>query len=178
MPAAAYDSLPVFDHHHGSPAEWPGLRVAGLVRRPILLTAAALAALPRRDLVDDFRCVEGWTVPGQRWQGVPLSCLLARAGPLPNARYAAVSAAGFTVAIPLDNIGDDILLATRLNGADLPPEHGGPCRLVGPGQACYASVKWVDTIALADIMAAPTARAIALARRAPAVAPVSASPAP
>ena len=171
MPAAAYDALPLFDHHHGRPAVWPGLRVTGLVSRPIAFTAADLAALPQRTLVDDFNCLEGWTVPGQHWQGVPLSSLLARAGPLPNARYAAISAADFTVAIPLDS-GDaslnHILLATRLNGAALPPEHGGPCRLVSPGQDCYASVKWVDTIALAAAMPPDTARAIAQARNAPA----------
>ena len=68
---------------------------------------------------------------------MPLSALLEAAGPLPNARYAAVSASDFTVAIALDD-ANAVLLATRLNGADLPEEHGGPCRLVSAGQACYA----------------------------------------
>lgn len=178
MSTAAYDALPLFDHHHGRPEVWPGLRVTGLVSRPIAFTAAELAALPQHTLVDDFNCLEGWTVPGQHWQGVPLSSLLARAGPLPSARYAAISAADFTVAIPLDS-GDaslnHILLATRLNGAPLPPEHGGPCRLVSPGQDCYAGVKWVDTIALAAAMPPATARTIAQARSTPAA---PATPAP
>ena len=33
-PGPIYDTLPVFDHHHGRPETWPGLRVEGLVQRP------------------------------------------------------------------------------------------------------------------------------------------------
>ena len=162
---AIYDSLPVFDHHHGRPAAWPGLRVEGMVQRPTLFTAEQLTELTRQGLTDDFRCTEGWSVPDQEWEGVPLSALLEAVGPLPNARYAAVSASDFTVAIALDD-ADSVLLATRLNGADLPQEHGGPCRLVSAGQACYASVKWVDSIRLTAEMPVETARDIAMARNA------------
>ena len=169
--AAIYDSLPVFDHHHGRPDLWPGLRVAGLVSRPTVFTAAELADLTRRSIVADFRCVEGWTAPDQHWEGVPLSALLDIAGPLPGARYAAVSATDFTVAISLNETADDVLLATRLNGAVLPAAHGGPCRLVSLGQACYASVKWVDAITLTDSMPHETARDLAIARHAGVSAP-------
>ena len=160
-----YDALPVFDHHHGRPAAWPGLRVEGLVQCPTVFTAEQLAELTRQGLTDDFRCTEGWSVPDQEWEGVPLSALLEAAGPLPNARYAAVSASDFTVAIALDD-ADAVLLATRLNGAELPEEHGGPCRLVSAGQACYASVKWVDSIRLTEQIPVETARDIAMARNA------------
>ncbi len=161
----AYDALPVFENHHGRPETWPGLRIGGLVRRAITFTAAELEELTRQTLVDDFRCTEGWSVPDQEWEGVPLSKLLEIAGALGSARYAAVSAMDFTVAIPLDD-ASVALVATRLNGAALPPEHGGPCRLVSAGQACYASVKWVDTISLTDEMPVETARDIAMARNA------------
>ena len=171
-----YENLPVFNHHHGRPASWPGLRVEGLARRPATFTADALAALTRQTLVDDFRCEEGWTAPNQQWEGVPLTALLDLAGPLPNARYAAIAADDFTVVVPLADAAG-VLLATRLNGADLPPEHGGPCRLVSAGQACYASVKWVDSIRLSAERPAETARDIARARGAGAAAGVS-PPAP
>ena len=160
-----YDTLPVFDHHHGRPEAWAGLRVEGLVRRPIVFTAEQLAELTRQALTDDFRCTEGWSVPDQEWEGVPLSVLLEAAGRLPNARYAAVSASDFTVSIALDD-AETVLLATRLNGTELPEAHGGPCRLVSAGQACYASVKWVDSIRLTEQMPVETARDIAMARNA------------
>ena len=158
-----YDTLPVFDHHHGRPAAWAGLRVEGMVQRPTVFTAEQLTELADRSMTEDFRCEEGWSVPDQEWEGVPLSVLLEIAEPLPNARYAAVSASDFTVAIALDDAAA-ALLATRLNGADLPEEHGGPCRLVSAGQACYASVKWEDSIHLTEEMPVETARDIPMAR--------------
>ena len=161
------DALPVFKDHHGQPEVWPGLRIDGLVRNPTTLSEADLSELTQRSLTDDFRCLEGWSVPDQNWEGVPLSVLLDIAGPLPNARYAAISAADFSVTVPLDaNVSSNVLLATRLNGAPLEPDHGGPCRLVMVEQACYTSVKWVDTFRLTEEMPVTTAREIAAARNA------------
>lgn len=162
---AQLGALPVFEHHYGRPDCWSGLSVEGLVSRPQHYTAARLTALTDAAITDDFRCVEGWTAPGQRWEGVPLRRLLDAAGVLPAARYAAISAMDYTVAIALD--GDDMydtLLATRLNGAPLLEQHGGPCRLVRRGQDCYASIKWVDRIRLAADLPAATAYQIAMAR--------------
>ena len=164
QPENTLDALPVFTDHHGRPDAWPGLRIEGLVHSPTLFAQADLEALTQQILTDDFRCLEGWSVPDQTWEGVPLSKLLDVARPLPNASYASISAADFSVTVPLDDGVPDILLATRLNGAALPPEHGGPCRLVAVDQACYASVKWVDSIRLSEEMPKETAREIAAAR--------------
>ena len=160
------DALPVFKDHHGRPEAWPGLRIEGLVRSPTLLTERDLVELTQQSLTDDFRCLEGWSVPDQQWEGVPLSILLDIAGPQANARYAAISAADFSVTVPLDADVSNVLLATRLNGAPLEPDHGGPCRLVMVEQACYSSIKWVDTIRLTEEAPEETARAIAAARNA------------
>ena len=40
----------------------------------------------------------------------------------------------------------DALLAWRMNGADLEPQHGYPLRLVVPGWYGMASVKWLRSI--------------------------------
>jgi DMSO/TMAO reductase YedYZ molybdopterin-dependent catalytic subunit len=161
------ESLPVFDSHHGRPDVWPGLTVDGLVARPTLHSAGDLIALTDRAITDDFRCEDGWSVPDQRWEGVPLRALLHLAGVSPDARYAAIAAADYITTVSLDNDDlDGVLLATRLNGATLPEQHGGPCRLVSVGQACYASVKWVDRITLTAEMPAATAQRIASARNA------------
>ena len=162
---AVFEALPVFDNHHGRPETWTGLRVEGLVTQPTVFSAAELLELTRHTIVDDFRCVEGWSAPGQEWEGVPLAVLLEMVKPLANARFAAIAAEDFQVAVALAD-PSGALLATRLNGADLPEEHGGPCRLVSVGQACYASVKWVDSITLMDAPPEETARTIAMARNA------------
>jgi DMSO/TMAO reductase YedYZ molybdopterin-dependent catalytic subunit len=168
--------LPVFDHHYGRPERWMGLRVDGLVAAPRTFSATDLEALAAASLTDDFRCEEGWVVANQRWEGVSLAELLQVVRPLLLARYAEVSAAAYSVAVPLFGSEEadaegltpaHALLANRLNGAALPEEHGGPCRLVLAGAACYASVKWVDHIRLTAERPEETAQQIASRRSKP-----------
>ena len=76
------DSMPFFsDGSEGS--GWQSLRVSGLVTQELSIVASDLAALPRREQTQDFRCEEGWVVPDQKWEGVPVSVILDRAGVLP-----------------------------------------------------------------------------------------------
>jgi DMSO/TMAO reductase YedYZ molybdopterin-dependent catalytic subunit len=53
--------------------------------------------------------------------------------------------------LPIDIArGDDILVAYAMNGQPIPPEHGGPLRLVVPGWYGMASVKWLAEIRVLD----------------------------
>lgn len=172
-PDVNLDRLPVFDNHYGRPDQWPGLRVDGLVAEPRTFSATDLEAFAAAGLTDDFRCEEGWVVNDQTWEGVSLAELLQAVRPLPEARYAELSASGYSVAVPLTGTErtdsepldpTHALLATRLNGAALPEEHGGPCRLVLTGGACYTSIKWVDHIRLTAERPEETAQQIASQR--------------
>ena len=61
--------IPFWELH--PPIAQPALiRVTGAVAHPLDIPVSRLAELPRRDLVADFHCVTGWTVPGLRWGGV------------------------------------------------------------------------------------------------------------
>ena len=40
----------------------------------------------------------------------------------------------------------DVLLAFEMNGKPLPPEHGGPLRIIVPGHVGVRNVKWVDEV--------------------------------
>ena len=71
QPENTLDALPIFTDHHGEPELWPGLRIEGLVRNPTLFVQADLETLTQQILTDDFRCLEGWSVPDQNWEGVP-----------------------------------------------------------------------------------------------------------
>jgi DMSO/TMAO reductase YedYZ molybdopterin-dependent catalytic subunit len=58
--------------------------------------------------------------------------------------------ANFTI-IDLDKaMSGEVLLATRLNGAPLPPMHGFPLRAVVPGWAGDSWTKWVTTVRVLD----------------------------
>ena len=130
-------------------AAWNGLSIGGLVAQTRELDADGLSRLAQGEIVDDFRCVSGWVAPDQRWEGVPLVDLLNDAGPLPDAQYVGFTSGGYNVGIAISEAREaGIMVALRHNGAPLTVEHGGPCRLVVPGQAGRWSVKWLERIDL------------------------------
>ena len=135
------------------PANQWTVKVDGLVDQPLTVDHAAWTSLQRMDETVDFHCVEGWTVDNVMWGGVAPSVLLDQAGVKPEARYAVFHAYGgvYLSTLPLDLIRDaKTMLADSLNGVPLPPKHGGPLRLVVPGQLGYKNVKWVERIELSD----------------------------
>ncbi len=99
------------------------------------------------------------------WTGVRLSTLLDRATLKPNACEVILEGADcgmledpkgppgelkFTRSIPLEKARRDVLLAYKMNGDDLPPEHGFPVRVIVPGWYAMASVKWLQRIIVTD----------------------------
>ena len=56
----------------------------------------------------------------------------------------------FARSIPLEKARRSVLLAFRMNGSDLLPEHGFPVRAIMPGWYAMASVKWLQRIIVSD----------------------------
>ena len=156
------DALPVHPGDAPDPSTWR-LRVDGLVGQPLDIDLDGLLAMPQQLIVDDFACLEGWTVPGIRWRGVTIADLLERAGAPPEAAWVQVTADDFSIPLPIAD-ARAALLAVEANGEPLPGAHGGPARLVVPGGDCFTSIKWTDHI---EVRAEPgdnSARRIALDR--------------
>src|SRR6266513_4689032 len=99
------------------------------------------------------------------WTGVPLSILLDRATLKPNACEVILEGADggiledpksppgelkFARSIPLEKARRNVLLVYKMNGEDLPPEHGFPVRAIVPGWYAMASVKWLQRIIVTD----------------------------
>lgn len=139
-----FGSTPYADRLSTAPAAIT-LAVHADGRRVAALDPAGWAALPRRAQVSDFHCVTTWTSRDHGWEGVGFADLLAALGvPMePSDRLAVFRASdGYHAALPLrDLAAADVLLADRLDGAPLPPEHGAPVRLIAPAHYGYKSVK-------------------------------------
>ena len=129
----------------------PGYRLA--LRggpRELTLSRDELLALPQRTAVLPIACVEGWTTT-QTWTGVPLAELARQAG-VAEPRAALVRSLqprGVFAQTTLNagQIGDpDSLLALRVNGADLSPDHGYPARIIVPALPGVHNTKWVASI--------------------------------
>lgn len=147
--SARRDRLP----EHSLPSMIPGvIQVCGLVEEPLTLDLGALRRLPQAIIVDDFTCLEGWSVPALTWRGPALATVVNLTRPRPEAAYATVAAGNFATSIALTEVQDGTgLLALELGGEPLPAAHGGPCRLILPGRECFTSIKWVDRIELTSL---------------------------
>ena len=103
-------------------------------------------ALPRTRVTVDIPCVTKWSKLDTEWEGVAVDALLAAAGLRePPAPFAMLHCdGGYTTNLPLaDMLGGKAMVALRHGGAPLPPEHGGPARLLVPHLYFWKSAKWV-----------------------------------
>lgn len=58
---------------------------------------------------------------------------------------------GYTTSLPLDYIlGNDIMMAHKMNGVVLPPERGFPFQLVAEARLGYKWAKWIAKIEVSD----------------------------
>ncbi|MEW2435879.1 molybdopterin-dependent oxidoreductase [Streptomyces caniferus] len=117
-----------------------------------ILTRAQVLALPQRTAALPIACVEGWSTDDQHWSGVRLTDLAAlvglRHGP-PGVFVESVQRAGAFRSTHLrDNQVRDTrsLLALRVNGADLSPDHGYPARIIVPANPGVHNTKWVTRL--------------------------------
>ena len=154
-------------------AEQWHLRIGGAVQRSLELNLKALRRSPRISIPVTLECAgngrsllrprplsQPWrleAVGTAVWTGVPLSYLLAQAGVEDDAVEVVFTGADsgiqggvrqqYARSLPIaEALRPDLVLAYRMNGNDLPPQHGYPLRLVVPGWYGMASVKWVSSI--------------------------------
>lgn len=148
-------------------APWT-VQITGLVEKPQTLGLDDLMRLmPLEQRVLRHRCVEAWamTVP---WTGFPLSKLVELAKPLPSAKYVAFTSAELPKVMPglhrspypwpyregltmHEAMNPLAFMATGIYGKNLPPQSGGPIRLVLPWKYGFKSAKSLVSITFTDL---------------------------
>jgi DMSO/TMAO reductase YedYZ molybdopterin-dependent catalytic subunit len=104
------------------------------------VTRAQLLAMLDVDAKMPIACVEGWSTV-QRWNGVRLTDLARLVGvEHPTGAFAQVTLAGNQVR------AGHAILALRVNGVDLSPDHGYPARIMIPAAPGVHCTKWVRAI--------------------------------
>ena len=164
--------------HFGIPKAPREILITGTVREPTSVTLEAIRMLPSRTLAVTLECAgnarkflqppapgEQWglgAVGTAEWTGAALRSVMERAW-LPAAVEVLFRGAdegapkdlgrriAYERSLPIDVArGNDVLVAYAMNGLPIPPEHGGPLRLVVPGWYGMASVKWLAEIQVLD----------------------------
>jgi DMSO/TMAO reductase YedYZ molybdopterin-dependent catalytic subunit len=135
-------------------ATW-SFRCYGLIENELSWTWKEFLALPQVRITSDIHCVTRWSRYDNVWEGVAVREILGRTRP--KAEALAVMAhthEGYTTNIALEDLDvEDALVAVKHDGADLPPEHGGPCRLVVPKLYFWKSAKWIRSFEFLDVNA-------------------------
>lgn len=134
-----------------TPEEWT-FRVDGLVSQQRTWTWDEARALPRSTYEGDIHCVTTWSKLGTSFGGVSVDTFLDEAGVLPAATHVvAWSSTGYTTNLPLDDVtGGKAWIVWEHEGKPLPPEHGGPVRMLVPHLYFWKSAKWIGGIRVLD----------------------------
>ncbi len=166
-----------FDMPVGDPTTWAQtwkLDVKGLVGKPLSLSLADLEKMKQTTVEAVLQCAGNGRglfqprVPGVQWRwgamgnaewtGVRFADVLAAAGATKDATFVQLQGMerptldktpAFIRGLPIAKaIHPDTLIALRMNGQPLAPQHGYPARLVVPGWVGDDWVKWLSSVEL------------------------------
>ncbi|MET8011633.1 molybdopterin-dependent oxidoreductase [Streptomyces sp. NPDC005271] len=136
----------------------PGWRlvVQGAAGREAVLTRARVLRLPQHGAALPIACVEGWSTNDQWWEGVRLADLARLVGYAdrpPGVFVESLQRHGSfrTVVLSGTQVRDPrSLLALKVGGADLSPDHGYPARIIVPGAPGVHNTKWVGRLSFGE----------------------------
>jgi DMSO/TMAO reductase YedYZ molybdopterin-dependent catalytic subunit len=130
-----------------NPNDWT-FEVRGAVEDPLAFTWDEFRDLPHVTQRQDFHCVTGWSTFDVEFTGVPFPEIAGRAGVRDDAEHVTFHALdGYTTNLPLaDCDRREVLFARELGEEALPPDHGGPLRVVTPHKYAYKGAKWVTAV--------------------------------
>jgi DMSO/TMAO reductase YedYZ molybdopterin-dependent catalytic subunit len=122
---------------------------------PVVLNRAGLLRMEQYTASLPIACVEGWSTDNQVWAGVRLRDLARLAGITRPSSVLVQSlergGAFSQVVLSAGQIMDPLsLLALRVNGADLTPDHGYPARVIVPASPGVHCTKWVASLTFRD----------------------------
>ena len=128
------------------------LAVDGMAASPRSFSLEEIKSFPSSSQITLIACEEGWSYIAE-WTGVPLGHILNLVGALPQARYVVYRSfqPDWWDSIDMaDALHPQTLLATGMNGAELPAPFGGPLRMRVPRQLGYKNVKYITRLTLTD----------------------------
>ena len=142
------------DHHGIIPKnpkidleKW-SLVIDGEVQNPVKLNWNDFLKLPKVESASDFHCVEGWSVPDCKWEGVKFKEIIDFVRPKENAKFVTFECAdGYATSLTMEELSrENVLLAYKLNGQELEEGLGWPLRLIVTDKYAYKSALWVTRI--------------------------------
>jgi DMSO/TMAO reductase YedYZ molybdopterin-dependent catalytic subunit/thiosulfate reductase cytochrome b subunit len=133
------------------------LKVSGLVENPVELSLDEIRAMGKQTQITLHHCIQGWSGIAE-WGGLPMTELIERIRPRPEARVAVFYSFGegleggpYYDSHSLANLmHPHTLLAYEMNDQPLGPLYGAPLRLRVENQLGFKMVKWIREIAFVE----------------------------
>lgn len=124
------------------------LKISGCVDNPLELTYQDLLSLEQTKVRSGFHCVEGWSILDVVWEGVKIKTVAEKALYLLDSKWVTFrSIEGYSAIVPIEySLGEDSIIAIKMNGKPLSLEHGFPARPIIPRLYAWKSVKWLTEI--------------------------------
>lgn len=124
-----------------------------VVRKPgdtLKLTLDDIKALPKKDIVFNFKCIEGWSQVS-RWAGVPLKTFMDHYDlkELQQMKYVGLQTPDRKYYVGIDMpsaLQSQTLLCYEMNGMPLPSNQGYPLRLIIPVKYGIKHLKRIGTM--------------------------------
>jgi DMSO/TMAO reductase YedYZ molybdopterin-dependent catalytic subunit len=136
-----------------NPENWL-LNVRKYNGQTLQLTIDQIRALPKTEIIFDFKCVEGWDQI-QHWGGVKFGDFLSHFGLEDQAKLAYVGMetpnGGYYVGLEMESaVHPQTILAYEMNDQPLAPEHGAPLRLIIPVKYGIKNLKRIGMISFSN----------------------------
>lgn len=139
FPVLTYGSTPEINQE-----EWQ-FRIGGLAQDKDL-SWDDFMQMPQHNFTADFHCVTRWSKLDVQWTGVKVTDFMkfVKFDTQPT-WVMAHCYGGYTTNIPMEDfLREENFFAHTLFGEPLPPDHGGPMRLVIPHLYAWKSAKWIN----------------------------------
>lgn len=130
--------------------DW-GLKVWGLATEKTF-SWSDFMAMPQSQFTADFHCVTTWSKLDVQWTGIKVMDFMKQVDVDPSAVHIMEHCyGGYTTNISTEDfLREENFFAHTLFGEPLPPEHGGPMRLVVPHLYAWKSAKWINGLEFLD----------------------------
>ncbi len=128
-------------------AQWT-LEIRGSVEKPVTLALGEVKKLAGEHITADFHCVTRWSRFDLHWTGIPFKKITELVQPKPSAKFVVFrSFDQYSTNVPLVELEKEkVIVAFGLENEEIPPEHGGPIRMIIPHLYGWKSAKFLTTI--------------------------------
>ncbi|MBI4119721.1 MAG: sulfite oxidase-like oxidoreductase [Parcubacteria group bacterium] len=128
------------------------LEIKGNVENPIILSVDEVKKMADTDITADFHCVTRWSRFDLHWSGIPFSKIMEITRPPASVKFVIFhSFDKYTTNATMEDVMQkNVILATKLDANEIPPEHGGPIRMILPHLYGWKSAKFLTEIEFVD----------------------------